>query len=81
MQQAFDRSAPKKPTNLSINSDLLAKCRAMNLNLSAALEETLAALVAKASAEQWAVENKAAIRIYNKFVAENGCFGDEFRTF
>ena len=81
MQKIFDHSAPKKPTNLSINSDLLSKCREMNLNLSATLEDALATLVAKANADKWATENKAAIKTYNDFVAENGCFGDEHRTF
>ena len=81
MQPLFDSKAPKKATNLSLNSDLLTKCRAMNINLSATLEQALAEKLAKSSAEQWAEENKNAIRAYNKFVEENGCFGDEFREF
>ncbi len=40
--KAFDIKAPKKPATLSINSDLLAKAREMNINLSATLENELA---------------------------------------
>lgn len=81
MQPLFDLEAPKKPTNLSLNSDLLKKCKAMNINLSATLEQALVEKLAKTSSEKWADENKNAIRAYNKFVEKNGCFGDEFREF
>ena len=41
MQQLYDTTAPKKATNLSLNSDLLIKSRALNINLSATLEQAL----------------------------------------
>lgn len=81
MPHIYDPSAPKKATNLSINSDLLAKSRALNINLSAALEQALQQQLAQARSAQWAQENKAAIAAYNAFVEEKGCFGDEFREF
>ncbi len=81
MQSLYDTNAPKKPTNLSLNSDLLAKTRALNINLSATLEQALKRELAQAEAAKWAKTNKAAIRAYNSFVEENGCFGDEFRGF
>ena len=81
MEPLFDHEAPKKPTNLSLNSDLLNKCRDMNINLSATLEQALTARLAKTRAEKWTEENKNAIRAYNEFVEENGCFSDEFRGF
>jgi len=81
MHQLFDENAPKKATNLSINSDLLAKTRALKINLSATLERALESELAKVEAKKWALENKAAIQAYNDFVDENGCFADEFREF
>ena len=81
MSPLFDLEAPKKPTNLSLNSDLLKKCKALNINLSATLEQALAEKLAKSSSEKWAEENKNAIRAYNTFVDKNGCFGDKFREF
>ncbi|MGD1983606.1 MAG: type II toxin-antitoxin system CcdA family antitoxin [Chromatiaceae bacterium] len=81
MHRLFDENAPKKATNLSINSDLLAKTRALKINLSATLERALESELANVEAKKWAAENKAAIQAYNQFVEENGCFGDEFREF
>ena len=81
MHNLYDTNAPKKPTNLSLNSDLLAKTRALNINLSATLEQALRKELEQAEAKQWSQENKTAIKAYNNFVEENGCFGDEFREF
>jgi antitoxin CcdA len=81
MNSLFDSGAPKKATNLSVNSDLLIKCRELDINLSATLEQALQQKLAAARAENWAVENKNAIRAYNDLVDEQGCFGEEYRTF
>ena len=81
MPTLYDPNAPKKAANLSVNSDLLAKTRALNINLSATLEQALKEQLAKREAERWAEENQAAIQAYNDFVDAHGCFGDEFREF
>lgn len=51
MGPLFDVKAPKKPTNLSVNSDLLIKCKSMNINLSATLEQALSEKLAKLRSE------------------------------
>jgi antitoxin CcdA len=79
--QLFDLDAPKKPTNLSVNSDLLSKSRALNINLSATLEKALTEKLVEAGADDWARDNRNAILAYNEFVDQNGCFGDEHRDF
>jgi antitoxin CcdA len=81
MEPLFDLDAPKKATNLSVNSDLLRKSRALNINLSATLEQALRTKLAKISAEEWASENRMAIKSYNDFVEEHGCFGEEYKEF
>ena len=81
MEPLFDSKARKKPANLSLNSDLLKKCKDMNINLSATLEQALTEKLAQAKADKWADANKNAIRAYNDVVEEQGCFGDEFRAF
>ncbi|NRB42283.1 MAG: type II toxin-antitoxin system CcdA family antitoxin [Pseudomonadales bacterium] len=81
MQSLYDMDAPKKATNLSLNSDLLIRSKALNINLSATLEQALKEKLANIEAEKWSGENKNAIKAYNEFVEENGCFGDEFRSF
>lgn len=81
MEPLFDLEAPKKATNLSVNSDLLKKSRALDINLSATLEQALKAKLAEFGAEEWAFENRKAIRSYNDFVEEHGCFGEEYKEF
>lgn len=81
MQDLYNQNAPKKPTNLSLNSDLLKKSKALNINLSATLEQALRAKLAERESAKWAKENKRAIQAYNKKVDENGCFADEYRPF
>jgi len=81
MAELYNAAAPKKAANLSVNSDLLSKARELNINLSATLERALTEELSKRKAEQWVEENRAAIRSYNEFVEQHGCFGDEFREF
>jgi antitoxin CcdA len=81
VEPLFDLDAPKKATNLSVNSDLLKKSRARDINLSATLEQALQVKLAKLSADKWASENRQAIRSYNDFVEEHGCFGEEHKGF
>ena len=81
MQQLYDTQAPKKPTNLSINKDLLSKARELNINLSATLEQALTELLIKRQRELWLKENKQAIAKYNDFVEENGVFSDGLKSF
>ena len=79
--KAFDSQAPKKPTNLSINSDLLSKARKMNINLSATLENELAKQLQIKQREQWLQENAKAIQAYNDFVENEGVFSEGIRSF
>lgn len=81
MTDLYDRSATKKATNLTVNSDLLAKSRTLKINLSATLEKALEAELKAAEAKQWQKKSRPAIKAYNEFVAEHGCFGDEYREF
>jgi antitoxin CcdA len=81
MQDLYDVNAPKKATNLSLNSDLLQKARSLKVNLSATLEQALRDKLKSVEAEKWKKENKAAIAAYNEFVAENGCISDEYKNF
>jgi antitoxin CcdA len=81
MSHVFNSQAPKKPTNVSINSDLLEKARGLKINLSATLEEALAVQVRAEQRSQWKKENAKAIQAYNNFIEENGVFSDGLRKF
>ena len=81
MGALYKEDAQKKPTNLSINSDLLAKSRKMQINLSALLEAALTEKLAQAENEKWQARNKLAIVSYNNLIDEQGCFSDATRDF
>lgn len=81
MLPTYDVTAPRKATNLSLNSDLLRQARALDINLSAELERALAALVTTRREAQWREENRAAIAGYNEQVDGQGVFGDDVRCF
>jgi antitoxin CcdA len=73
-------NALKKPTNVTIRSDLLDAARALKINLSQEFEQHLGEVVRKHRAEQWLKDNREAIAAYNRFFEEHGIWSDEFRT-
>ena len=81
MTKIYNTLAPKKPTNVSINNDLLAKAKDLNINLSATLEQALAEKVRSEQRAQWKQENARAIDAYNEFAAKHGTFSDSVRKF
>jgi antitoxin CcdA len=81
MTTCYDLQAPKRSANLSINADLLAKARALDINLSATLEQALAEALRQHQREQWLAENRAAIEAYNQQVEAHGTFSDGLRSF
>jgi antitoxin CcdA len=81
MQQIYDKEAPKKPTNLSVNSNLLAKARDLDINLSATLEKALESEVRQSTREKWLSNNKQALGNCNSLAQEHGLFADKHRGF
>ena len=81
MNSLYDTAALKRPTNVSVNADLLLKAKALDINLSATLEAALAAEVKRRRAEQWLKDNKPSLDAYNKFVEKHGVFSDGLRGF
>ena len=79
MHNIYNHNAPKKPTNLSINSDLLIKAKDLKINLSAALESALEAKVRLSAREKWLKENKKALASLNELAENNGLFSDSYR--
>jgi len=74
-------TALKKPTNVSIRSDLLEAARELKINLSQEFENHLAEVVRQHRAEQWKRDNREAIEAYNRHIARDGLWNDEFRSF
>ena len=79
--QFFDASAPKKPTNLSINSDLLQQAKEHHINLSQALELRLTEMLRDEKRQNWIEENREAMEEYNRRIETRGVFSDGLRQF
>lgn len=81
MHTGYRMDAPKKPVNLSLNSDLLRMGKDLGLNLSNVAETALAQAVKDSMGERWLMENTDAIQAYNKHVEAHGVFSDGSRAF
>ena len=81
MNLAYNSKAPKRATNLSINSDLLEKAKSYNINLSKSFESYLNELVKRKEEERWREENLQAITSFNERVTKQGVFSDRLRSF
>ncbi len=77
----FNPKAPKKSTNLSINSDLLTQAKQNNINLSRALEQRLVEMLLEENRCKWREDNKEAIEAYNRRIEVSGVFSDNLRNF
>ena len=81
MSTLYNVNAPKKPTNLTVNSDLLTQAKEHKINLSATLEIALADALKTRKVDLWKEENREAIVAYNKIIEDFGLFSDEIRMF
>jgi len=77
----YNLNAPKKPTNLTINSDLLNKAKELKINISSVLEHALAERVTQSERDTWLRKNADSISSYNEQVNKFGLFSDGIRTF
>lgn len=73
--------AARQAVNVSVSRALLADARALDINLSATLEDALVERVRQLRREQWISRNRTAMEAYNDDVAAAGSFGDAVRRF
>ena len=76
--------APKpqrKATNLSIDQNLVAEAKALDLNVSRLAEEGIAAAVREEKTRRWKEEKREAMEAWNEWVRENGLPFAEYRGF
>lgn len=78
--QIYDTGAAKRPVNLTLNSDLVARARAEGLNLSALAEEAVAAALARIAKARFEAEIAQASRVHEQYLAEYGSLGDAIRA-
>lgn len=74
-------SAARKATNVSLDSDLLAEAKTLDINVSRACEEGLAKEVARARSDKWVEENREAIEASNAYVEKHGLPLARYRQF
>ena len=77
----FNPDAPKKSTNLSINSDLLRQAKEHQINLSKTLEQRLSEMLRQEKRRQWKEDNRDAIDDYNRRIEANRVFSEGLRNF
>ncbi|EGR1837184.1 TPA: type II toxin-antitoxin system CcdA family antitoxin [Vibrio cholerae] len=81
MRTTFSTQAPKKATNLSLNSELLAEAKRLNINLSATMEKALEKEVSSRLKAEWLEHNAEAIEACNELTEKHGLFSDSYRVF
>jgi len=69
----------RKPTNLSLDSRLIAQARDLDINISRAAEDGIAKAVAEERARLWKIENREAIESLNRYVETHGLGLEEYR--
>ena len=74
-------NAPKKATNLSLNSKVLEAAREMGLNISQTVDTLLADEVKRRYWEKWRDDNQQAFAAYNERIREHGLPLAKYRTF
>lgn len=70
-----------RPTNVSLDSALVAEARALGVNISQASAQGLEQAVKKARGERWLAENKAALEASNEWMRANGLPLEKYRLF
>jgi len=69
----------KKAVNLSVDAELLARAREVDVNLSATFEEALKARTREEERKRWVEENRDAIEAYNERIRTHGVWSDGLR--
>ena len=76
----YDTTAPKRPVNLTLNGDLVARARVAGLNLSALAEEAVAAALDRVAREKLAADIARACLVHEQYLADYGGLGDAVRA-
>lgn len=83
MPTRSDQKSPpaRRPTNVSLRTDLTEEARRLEINISQACETGLAAEVKRAREAKWVEENWEAIQYWNRYVEEHGLPLARYRQF
>jgi antitoxin CcdA len=81
MNNVSKMDGAKRPTNLSLNAELVNEAKQLGINLSSACEMGLNAEVSRAKREKWLEENIDALEWSNEYVRKHGVPLAKYRKF
>jgi antitoxin CcdA len=71
----------RKATNLSLDVDLIAEAKELDINISRVAEASIAKAVSEEKSRRWREENREAIESSNRYVEEHGLPLAKYRMF
>lgn len=74
-------NAKRRAENVTLPEVLLQDAHVLEVDVSQACEQGLAAAVADAKSQRWLLENQAAFDAWNEYVEQNGIPLAEYRQF
>ena len=74
-------SIQRQPTNLSLDTRLVAEAKKLGINISRVAEESIAEAVTEEKTRMWKIENREAIEALNDYVERNGLPLAKYRQF
>jgi antitoxin CcdA len=76
-----DRTAFRRPTNVTLDEQLVAAAKELGLNVSRACEQGLSDAVSAERIRRWQEDNREALEAANAYVAEYGLPLAKYRMF
>lgn len=70
----------RKAINVSLDADLVDRAKALDINISQAIEPGLREIVREAEMQRWREENRGALESFSRYIEEHGAFGEEWRS-
>lgn len=81
VETAIRAPVPKRPTNISLSSDVYDEARRLGINLSQTCDQLLRDVIRQEKAKRWASENAEFIEAYNRVSQAEGLPLDQWRSF
>ncbi|MFM9862039.1 MAG: type II toxin-antitoxin system CcdA family antitoxin [Micropepsaceae bacterium] len=71
----------KRATNLSVDPDLLKRAKALGINVSSVLDDSLRERIRREEERRWLEDNKEAFEALNRDTREHGVWSERLRRF
>jgi antitoxin CcdA len=81
MSNAHLKRGPKRPTNLTVDPELLKRAKALGINVSSVLDDSLRARIRQEEERRWLEDNKEAFDALNRETREHGVWSERLRRF